>query len=71
MIGWIGLVMLMSAFGLLLTRWKHLFVPTDFTASLLLTIHAVQLMDPVFIIVNGWITCVMGVKFFKGKYEID
>ena len=71
MIGIVGLILLMISFGLLLTRWKHLFVPTDFAASLLLTIHAVQLMDPVFIIVNGWITCVMGYKFFTKKYEIE
>ena len=71
MIGWIGLVLLMSAFGLLLTRHKRLFVPVDFIASLLLTIHAIQLTDPVFIVVNGWITLVMGVKFFAGNYEID
>ena len=71
MIGWIGLILLMSAFGLLLTKHKRLFTPMDFCASLLLTIHAIQLMDPVFIVVNGWITIVMGVKYFKGNYEID
>ena len=71
MIGYIGLIMLMMAFGLLLTKHKRFFTPMDFIASLLLTIHAIQLMDPVFIIVNGWITIVMGVKYFTGKYEID
>tara|TARA_B100000424_G_C22774672_1_gene416962 strand:- start:118 stop:252 length:135 start_codon:yes stop_codon:yes gene_type:complete len=43
----------------------------DFLASLVLTIHAIQLMDAVFIIVNGWITIVMGVKFFTKKYDIE
>ena len=71
MIGWIGLVLLMCAFGLLLTKHKRLFTPIDFLASLLLTIHAIQLNDPVFIVVNGWITIVMGYKFFRGNYEID
>ena len=71
MIGYIGLVMLMCAFGLLLTKHKRLFTPMDFLASLLLTIHALQLNDLVFIIVNGWITVVMGVKFFTKKYEIE
>ena len=71
MIGIVGLILLMISFGLLLTRWKHLFVPMDFLASLVLTIHAIQLMDPVFIIVNGWITCVMGYKCITGKYDIE
>ena len=71
MIGWIGLVLLMSAFGLLLTKHKRLFTPVDFIASLILTIHAIQLTDPVFIVVNGWITLVMGYKFFTKKYEIE
>jgi cytochrome bd-type quinol oxidase subunit 1 len=71
MIGWIGLVLLMCAFGLLLTKHKRLFTPMDFLASLLLTIHAIQLTDPVFIVVNGWITLVMGYKYFTGNYEID
>ena len=71
MIGWIGLVLLMCAFGLLLTKHKRLFTPVDFVASLLLTVHAIQLTDPVFIVVNGWITLVMGYKFFTGNYEID
>jgi cytochrome bd-type quinol oxidase subunit 1 len=71
MIGWIGLVLLMCAFGLLLTKHKRLFTPIDFLASLILTIHAIQLNDPVFIVVNGWITIVMGYKFFRGNYEID
>jgi hypothetical protein len=71
MIGYIGLVILMCAFGLLLTKHKRFFTPIDFIASLMLTIHAIQLMDPVFIIVNGWITIVMGVKYFTGNYEVD
>ena len=71
MIGYIGLLMLMCAFGLLLTKHKRFFTPMDFMASLVLTIHAIQLMDPVFIIVNGWITVVMGVKFFTKKYDIE
>jgi hypothetical protein len=71
MIGYIGLVMLMCAFGLLLTKHKKLFTPIDFLASLLLTIHALQLDDLVFIVVNGWITLVMGYKFFTKKYEIE
>ena len=71
MIGYIGLVILMCAFGLLLTKHKRLFTPVDFLASLLLTIHALQLNDLVFIIVNGWIAMVMGVKFFTKKYEIE
>ena len=71
MIGWIGLVLLMCAFGLLLTRHKWLFIPVDFIASLLLTIHAIQLIDPVFIVVNGWITLVMGYKWYNRNYEVD
>ena len=70
MIGWIGLTLLMCAFGLLLTRHKRLFTPMDFLASLLLTIHAVQLTDPVFIVVNGWITLVMGYKTLKGDWKV-
>ena len=71
MIGWIGLTLLMCAFGLLLTRHKRLFTPMDFLASLLLTIHALQLDDLVFIVVNGWITLVMGYKFFTNNNEIE
>ena len=70
MIGWVGLILLMFSFGLLLTKHARFFVPMDFLASLLLTIHAIQLMDLVFILVNGWITGVMGYKFFSGQHTI-
>jgi hypothetical protein len=68
MIGYIGLIILMIAFGLLLTKHKWLFTPIDFVASLILTIHAIQLNDPIFIIVNGWITIVMGYKTLKKQW---
>ena len=71
MIGMIGLVMLMCAFGLLLTKHKRFFTPIDFIASLMLTIHALQLDDLVFIVVNGWITLVMGYKFFNKNNEME
>ena len=59
----------MLAFSLLLTtKYKWLFVPTDFIASLLLTLHAIQLDAPIFVIVNGWIAIIMGYKTIKKQW---
>ena len=37
MIGWIGLFLLMVAYGMLITKWSSLFIPIDTIASLMNT----------------------------------
>ena len=70
MIGWIGLGLLMIAYFVLVTRWHKLFIPIDALASFILTIHAVMIGDVVFTIVNGWITMILSIKWYKKQLEI-
>ena len=71
MLGWIGLVILVISWGFLLTKWSWLFVPVDCIASALLTLHAITINDMPFIIVNGWITVVLLVKWYQRSYAVD
>ena len=70
MIGWIGLGLLMIAYLVLVTQWHKLFIPIDAVASFLLTIHASMIGDVVFIIVNGWITIILSIKWYKKQFKI-
>jgi len=65
MLGYIGLALLVIAYILLITRWSKLFIPVDAIASLILTIYAITLRDIPFIIVNGFITVILIIKFVK------
>jgi len=69
-IGWIGLGLLLIAYVLLLTKWSKYFIPIDTIASFILTIHAIILKDIPFIIVNGFITIILGIKWCKKEYKI-
>jgi len=70
MIGWIGLILLMLAYLMLVTRWSKLFIPIDTIASLVLTIHAFLINDMVFLLVNGWITVILAYKWYKRELTI-
>ena len=70
MIGWIGLGLLLIAYVLLLTKWSKYFIPIDTIASFILTIHAIILKDIPFIIMNGFITIILGIKWCKKEYKI-
>jgi len=65
MLGYIGLILLVIAYLLLITRWDKLFVPIDILASLILTIYAITLKDVPFTLVNGLITIILAVKLYK------
>ena len=70
MIGWIGLGLLMFAYFVLVTQWYKLFIPIDTLASFILTIHAIMIDDIVFTMVNGWITLILSIKWYKKQLEI-
>ena len=70
MIGWIGLGLLMIAYLVLITKWNKLFIPIDAVASLILTIHAFMIQDMVFLLVNGWITIILGYKWYNREFSV-
>ena len=65
MIGIIGVTLLLGAYILLITRYEKLFVPVNMVASILLTIHAFQLHDVVFVIVNAFVSGLLAYKLIK------
>lgn len=65
MIGYIGLGLLLIAYVTLLTKYSKWFIPLDVVASALLTVHAVAIVDVPFMIVNGFITVILAIKFLK------
>ena len=68
MIGWVGLGLLMLAYlALAIKKWSKFFIPIDAVASFLLTIHAGMIGDVVFVIVNGWITLILSMKWYKNE----
>ena len=66
MLGWIGLVLLMFAYLLLVTKHSRWFIPVDIVASLALTTHAVVIGDIPFMVVNGFIVVMLFVKYVQG-----
>lgn len=65
-IGWIGVGILLLAYGLLLSKWSNWFLRVDILASLILTIHAISINDIPFILVNGLIAIMLIIKQLKG-----
>lgn len=65
MIGYTGLVLLVIAYLALITKWDRFFIPIDIFASAVLTIHAILIKDIPFMLVNGMITIILIIKFFK------
>ena len=65
MIGYAGLGLLLAAYISLLTRKSSWFIPIDIVASAILTVHAVTLRDIPFIVVNGFITIILTIKYLK------
>lgn len=65
MIGWIGLVLLVGAYVILISPYSKYFIPVDIVASILLTIHAIIIMDIPFMLVNGFIALLLIVKLLK------
>ena len=65
MIGYIGLGFLLLAYAVLITKWSYWFIPIDIFASVLLTVHAFMLGDIPFLIVNGFISIILLIKFLK------
>jgi len=65
MIGYIGLIILCLAYVLLITKYNKWFIPVDALASFILTIHAINLQDIPFTIVNGFITIILIIKYLK------
>lgn len=70
MIGWIGLTLLTLAYITLVTKWSKLFIPIDAVASLVLTTHAFLIDDTVFLLVNGFITCIVSYKWYKREFNV-
>ena len=65
-IGWIGLALLVLSYFLLNSKYSKWFIQVDAVASLFLTIHAVMINDLPFILVNGFITIMLIIKWTKG-----
>lgn len=65
MIGWIGLILLVLAYIILVSPWSKWFIPLDIVASALLTIHALVIKDIPFLCVNGFITILLIIKLLK------
>lgn len=65
MIGWIGLVLLVGAYVILISPYSKYFIPVDIVASILLTIHAIIIMDIPFMLVNGFIALLLIIKLLK------
>jgi len=61
-IGYIGLILLVSGYALLLTKYEKLFPVVGLIASIILTIHAFLIYDIPFVLVNGFISVIL---FFK------
>jgi len=70
MLGYIGLVLLLFSYVLLITKWQRWFIPIDIIASSILTIHAVIIKDIPFIIVNGFIAIVLVIKLIKKELNV-
>ncbi len=69
MIGYIGLVILISGYVFLIIKKDKYFAPINFIASIVLTIHAVILNDIPFIIVNGLVAIMLAIKTYENFYQ--
>ena len=65
-IGWMGLGLLIISYLTLTSKYYKWFIPLDTIASFLLTIYAILIKDIPFIVVNGFITSMLIIKYIKG-----
>jgi len=65
MIGYIGVGLLLIAYVLLVSPLEKWFIPINMIASVILTIHAVMLVDIPFIIVNAFVSVLLFYKPIK------
>lgn len=65
MLGYLGMVLLLLAYAMLLTKWSKFFVPIDIVASVILTIHAIMIKDAPFMVVNGLVSVMLIIKFLR------
>lgn len=65
-IGYIALGLIMIAFFILNTKYYKLFIPIDCIATLLFLIHALQINDIPFIVMNGFLLLMLLWKWNKG-----
>ena len=67
-VGWVGVGLLMLAYLLLNSKYSKWFIPVDTIASLILTVHAIILRDIPFIVVNGFVSTMLIIKWIKKGY---
>ena len=65
-IGWIGLVLLVFSFGLLITKYYRYFIISDLIATLFLLVHSIIIKDIPFIIVHTFIIIILTIKQYQG-----
>ena len=65
-IGWIGLGLVVLAFGLLATKYSKYFIITDLIATLFLLVHSIIIKDLPFIVVHSFIIIALIIKQAKG-----
>ena len=67
-IGWLGLVILIIAYILLaFNKTEKLFIPVNTFASFVLFVYAILIKDLPFAIVNGFVTIILAIKWYKRK----
>ncbi len=64
-IGWIGLVLLVFSFGLLITKYSRYFIISDIIATLFLLIHSIIIKDLPFTL-NIFMITTLTIKQEKG-----
>ena len=65
-IGWIGLVLLVFSFGLLITKYSRYFIISDLIATIFLLIHSIIIKDLPFIAIHIFIITALGIKQYRG-----
>ena len=65
-IAWIGLGLLILAFGLLATKYKKYFILVDLIATIFLLIHAIIIKDLPFILAQTFISIALIITQTKG-----
>ncbi len=64
--GYIGLILLVLSFALLLTKYSRYFLIADIIATIFLLIHAITIKDIPFILGNIMIIIILTTKELKG-----
>jgi hypothetical protein len=65
-IGWIGLVLLVFSFGLLITKYSKYFIISDLIATIFLLAHSIIIKDIPFVLVHSFISIALIIKQTKG-----